>query len=189
MLLGRDRFTVTFPGMRNLPVASQCTNNHSNGIIIVMNCTGSFCLLQNTFGPCHIDCGLRLSENIPYVCVCLHLSHTVRELSHLLLTRSSLFPPQTVESWSQDSRSLDCLIVSELRLTHFCQRVEYEVSDYIYETRSGLVEICREEPASSIVIFDRAVPFCRTTRRHIPEDSSPHRCCNFWGQKRDQERI
>jgi hypothetical protein len=73
-----------------------------------MNCTGSFCLLQNTFGPCHIDCGLRLLENIPCVCMCvcvcvcvsLHLSQPVRELSHLLLTRSSLFPPLTVENWS-----------------------------------------------------------------------------------------
>ena len=44
----------------------------------------------------------------------------------------------------------------------------------MYETRSSLVEICREEPASSIVIFDTAVPFYQTTRRHIPEDSSPH---------------
>ena len=120
--------------------------------------------------------------------VCLYVLHTVRELSHLLLTRSSLFPPQTVESWSQDSRSLDCLIVSELRLMQFCQRVEYEVADYIYETRSSLVEIRREEPASSIVITDTAVPFCQTTRRHIPEDSSPYRCCNSWGRNCVQER-
>jgi hypothetical protein len=46
----------------------------------------------------------------------------------------------------------------------FCQRIEYEVADYIYETRNSLVEICREEPASSIVILDTAVPFYQATR-------------------------
>jgi hypothetical protein len=63
----------------------------------------------------------------------------------------------------------------------FCQRVEYEVADCIYETRNSLVEICREEPASSIVIFDKVVPFYQTTRRHFPEDSSAHsrRCENL----------
>jgi len=64
---------------------------------------------------------------------------------------------------------------------HFCQRVEYEVADYLYETRSSVVEICREKPVSSIVIFDTAVPLYQTTRRHIPEDSSPpsRRCENL----------
>ena len=74
----------------------------------------------------------------------------------------------------------ECLIVSKLRLIQFYQHIEYEVADYIYETRSILAEIRREEPASSIVILDTAVPFYQTTRRHIPEDSSPHnrRCEN-----------
>ena len=65
---------VTCTAIRNLPVASQCTSNHSNWIIMIINCTGTFSLLQNTFDSCHIGCGLGLSENIP--CVSLTTSLT-----------------------------------------------------------------------------------------------------------------
>ena len=146
-----------------------------------MNCTGSFCLLQNTFGPCRIDCGLRLSENIPCEYVCVYISHKQLDSWVTCWPVPVSFRHKLLKAGLKILDPYNCSIVSELRLTQCCQRVEYEVADYIYETRSSLVEICREEPASSIVIFDTSVPFYQTTRRHIPEDSSPHsrRCENL----------
>jgi hypothetical protein len=136
----RDKFTVTIAGMRNLPAASHCTNNHSNGIIIFINYAGTLCLLQNAFGPGRIDCGLRLSENISSVSLCM--SHQQSEgwatcrwpvpVSFL----HTLFGCSPSVSWS-------LWLFPSIRIpSHaFCQRIESEVVGYIYVTPSSLVEI------------------------------------------------